>query len=54
MARKNSSMSKKITDLLAEIQSEHDAVELSPWNLTLEEMMKWDKEESGGEIPGRF
>ena len=46
MARKNSSMSKKITDLLAEIQSEHDAVELSPWNLTLEEMMKWDKEES--------
>ena len=46
MTRKKSSMSKKIEKLLDEIQAEHDAVELSPWNLTLEEMETWDKEES--------
>ena len=43
--RKKTPLDKEIDRLLDEIHAEEDAVPLSPWTLTLEEVMNWDKEE---------
>ena len=46
MRKRNDWLSRELDRLSDEIQAEHDAVELSPWNLTLDEVVSWDKEES--------
>lgn len=43
--KKQTATSIEIDRLLDEIRAEEDAVPLSPWTLTLQEMMNWDKEE---------
>ena len=43
--RKQTPLSREIDRLLDEIHAEEEAVPLSPWTLTLEEMMAWDKKE---------
>jgi len=44
--RKQTPLSGEIDRLMNEIHVEEDAVPLSPWTLTLEELMNWNKEES--------
>ena len=44
--RKQTPLSREIDRLMNEIHAEEDAVPLSPWTLTLEELMNWNKEES--------
>jgi hypothetical protein len=44
--RKETPLSREIDRLLDEIRAEEEAVPLSPWTLTLQEMMDWDDEES--------
>ena len=44
--KKQTPLNIEIDRLLGEINDEEDAVPLSPWILTLEEVMNWDKEES--------
>ena len=43
--RKQTPLSRELGRLSDEIRAEEDAVPLSPWTLTLEEMMNWDKEQ---------
>ena len=44
--RKQTPLSRELDRLSDEIRAEEDAVPLSPWTVTLEDMMNWDKEES--------
>jgi len=44
--RKKTPLKLEMERLLDEIHAEADAVPLSPWTLTNEDMMNWDKEES--------
>ena len=44
--RKQTPLSRELERLSDEIHAEEDAVPLSPWTLTNEEVMNWDKEES--------
>jgi hypothetical protein len=46
MKNSKTGLAGEINKLLDEINAEHDAVELSPWNLTLDEVLNWCNEES--------
>ena len=46
MKNNKTGLAGEINKLLDEINAEHDAVELSPWNLTLDEVLNWCNEES--------
>ena len=44
--KKPTALNLEIDRLLEEIHAEEEAIPLSPWTLTLQEMMNWDMEES--------